>query len=382
MEIDQLPKIKSYSVVKIKSKKQISGFINLPWKIYKNYPHWIPPLKIEIKNKLNRDKHPFYRYGKVELFGVYNNNSELLCRCAAIVNPRHNKIYSENTGFFGLFECINDIEVAQLLMKEVKNYLAGFDCKKIIGPMNFTSNDEVGFLVNGFDDPPMIMSNYCPDYYNDLMISCKFRKEIDLLSYSAKSDHPFPEKYDRLLNRVISNNNVKLYPLDKKKITTQSEEICQLYNSSFKDNNGFVPPTQEEMKEFTNTFVTFADPKLIWIAKVDDNPVGCLLALPNINEILGDVNGKLFPIGILKIHLNRKKIRSIRVLVLCVDPKYRGRGIESLLISKCRQRIIEAPYPTSEFSMVLENNYQMRRILERIGFKLCKRYRIYSTEIL
>lgn len=356
-------------------------FIELPWKIYHGDPRWVPPLLRDEQDRLDPRKNPFFEYGKVTLLGVRNRKRELVGRVATVLNPVHQQLHQEATGFFGLFECINQVEAAQTLMQAVKDYLRKSHCTHIAGPVNFNTNEESGFLVEGFDDSPMILCNYCPNYYAVLMVTCGFEKAMDLLSYGARIDHSFPEKYSRVLKKVAANTAITARPFNRRRTSEDIATIREIYNDSFKKVWGFVPLSSSEAEAMGKKFLPFSDDELVRIAYYKNRPVAVILALPDVNEVLKTLNGRLFPFGILKFLAQRRRIRGVRVVVLGVLPQYRMMGIEALLIHQVHARMLVNGYRHAEFSVVNENNMKMRNLLSALGFQPIKRYRIYRAAI-
>jgi GNAT superfamily N-acetyltransferase len=370
-----------YYTLEINSDRDLRKFIKLPWNIYRDYPKWIPPLIGEMQRKVNPGKNPFFEYGQVKFFGVFNEFHEMVGRIAAIFNPVHRYIYRESAGFFGLFECINSIDVARRLLTAVSKHLSKFGCTHLTGPVNFNTNDESGLLIEGHDESPMLMCNYSPPYYAQLLLACGFSKVMDLLSYGGKLGHVFPQKYLDVLNKVTAKNGIHVRNFNRNRFLQEIATIREIYNGSFKDVWGFVPLSSSEAEAMGKNFISFSDDELVWIAEYKNKPAGFILALPDVNEILKDLNGRLFPFGIVKFLLRRRQICGVRVIVLCVLPPFRSMGVETLLIHRVHQRILSGGYQRAEFSVVNENNIRMRNILETFGFHLTKRYRIYQARI-
>lgn len=370
-----------YCASEISTDRDLRGFIKLPWRIYRNYPKWIPPLIIEMKHKLDPRKNPFFEYGQVKLFGVCNEFHEMVGRIAAIFNPVHCDIYRESTGFFGLFECINSVDVARRLFTTANEYLSKFGCTHLAGPVNFNTNDESGLLIEGFDESPTLMCNYSPPYYAQLLSACGFVKVMDLFSYEGRLGHIFPQKYSDVFKRVSEKSEVNVRPFNRNQFSQEITTIREIYNGSFRDVWGFLPLSSSEAEAMGKNFISFSDDELVWIAEFENKPAGLILALPDVNEILKNINGRLLPFGIFRFLLRRRHIRGVRVIVLCVLPLFRSKGVETLLIHKVHQRILSGGYQRAEFSVVNENNIRMRNILETFGFHLTKRYRIYRAPI-
>jgi GNAT superfamily N-acetyltransferase len=356
-------------------------FLRVPRRIYDGHSPWIAPLDHEIKRKLNPARNAFFRYGELTMFVAYDEAGRPCGRAAAIVNPWHRKLHKERTGFFGLFESLNNPKTAQALLQSVTDILVRAGCDRVLGPVNLTTNDESGFLFEGYDEPPTFMCNYCPSYYHSLMSACGFHKAIDTLSYMARHGHTFPEKYYRIVKRLEGNPRIAIRRFRKAAAKDDILDIADIYNKSFRETWGFVPMSQDEAIELGQSLTPIADYDLIWIASFDGKPVGAILGFPDINEILGKLDGRLFPFGFLKLAFGRKKIQGMRIAALGVLPGFRNRGIETILIHKVHERVHTRPYLRSEFSVVLEKNLAMRNLLERFGFTPCRRFRLYTKEI-
>jgi len=342
---------------------------------------WVSPLEREIRRKLNPADNAFLEYGEVTAFVACDDTGRPIGRVVAIINPWHEKMHGERAGFFGFFECIDDVATAMELFRSATEILMRAGCDRMIGPVNLTTNDESGFLLEGYDESPTFMCNYCLPYYHELMSACGFHKAIDTLSYLGWHGHTFPEKFYRILKRIEKETGIAIRRFNKKTAKADILTIANIYNRSFRETWGFVPISQEEAIQFGQSLIPIADFDLIWIASCKGEPAGAILGLPNINEILGNLNGRLFPLGILKLILNRKKIRGMRVAALGVVPEFRNRGIETILINKVRERVEGRPYGYAEFSVVLENNLPMRNLLEKFGFTQSRRFRLYMKEL-
>jgi GNAT superfamily N-acetyltransferase len=364
-----------------RNKREFREFLKVPFRIYDRESPWVAPLHSEVRSKLNPTENSFFEFGRVHLFMAYDDNDRACGRIAAIVNPEHEKIHGEKRGFFGLFECVNDGVVAQELFNAVFQTLRATGCDSILGPVNLSTNDESGFLLEGYDQRPTFMCNYCPSYYHDLMIGCGLDKAMDTLSYEAWHGHSFPDKYYRIVKRVEANPRVSVRRFSKAAAHEDALIIAKVYNAAFCDTWGFVPLSDGEAVELTERLLPIADLDLIWIAMVDDKPVGAILAFPDINEILAKLNGRLFPFGFLHFLFGLRKISGMRVAALGVIPAYRSRGIESVLAHRVHQRIHNRPYLRSEFSVVMENNQPMRNLVVAYGFTPCRRFRLYQRDI-
>ena len=359
----------------------ISEFLALPRRIYSRDSPWVAPLLTEQRRKFNPTSNPFFKYGNVQLFVANNADEHPVGRIAAIFNPHHQEVHGQPAGFFGSFECTNDVTVARQLFDRVQEALSRQGCDEILGPVNLTTNDESGFLIEGYGERPTFMCNYCPGYYHELVRACGFEKAVDTLSFMAWHGHPFPDKYYRLIKRFEANPRLRIKRFDKKSAKDDILTIAGIYNESFHDTWGFVPMSDEEAMELGRGLVPIADPDLVWIAFCDDRPAGAILGFPDINEILAHLNGRLLPFGFLRFLFGQRRIQGMRVAALGVTPECRSLGIETLLIHKVHQRVHTRPYQRSEFSVVMENNHRMRNLLERFGFTCTRRYRLYRKRM-
>jgi ribosomal protein S18 acetylase RimI-like enzyme len=356
-------------------------FVRLPRALYSGNSSWVPPLLREVHFKLDTRRNPFFRYGSMRAFVAYDNAGKPCGRICAIINPYHQELHGEPTGFFGMFECIDNVEVAQLLVNAAQAYISAAGYTTLLGPVNYSTNEESGFLLNGFDRPPTFMCNYCLPYYHDLMLACGFEKAIDTLSYETAHGHPFPKKYERVLSRVRENRRVTVRRFDKKHADRDMAVIREIYNESFRDTWGFVPLSEGEAQVLGKNLLSFADFDLVWIGYFDDRPVGAILGFPDLNEVLKHLNGRLFPFGFVRLLTGLRSIQGMRVAAFGVLPKYRSLGIETLLIYQVHQRINNRPYRRAEFSVVMEDNHRMRQLLEAIGFTLSRRFRLYQKAV-
>ena len=371
----------AYRPIEINTKQLKRKFLDLPEIIYKDYPSWVPPLDVEMKDRIDPRKNPFFEYGKVTLWGVLNNKNHLIARGAAILNPRHNKKHNDKTGFFGLFECINDTEAASCLFDRIKKELKEWTCDKMVGPVNFTTNDESGFLIKGFDSMPAFMTNYSPPYYRDLMESLGFKKEVDLYSYKWDFRHQYPPLFKKIIARLEKNSSMKIRRINRKELTKELAIIREVYNTSFSHVWGFVPITEKEAEEMGKAFTLFADDDLILFAEYNNKPIGFCLTLPDMNEVIKSIGGRLFPFGIIRLLRKRKKVKKARNLVLCVHPDYRMSGAAPYLVYKTHKNGIKNGYTTCEVAVVLELNHKVRSLLEKLQFKIIKEYRLYQSPL-
>jgi ribosomal protein S18 acetylase RimI-like enzyme len=370
-----------YWVVEINTRALHRKFINLPRKIYGGDPNWVPPLKLLERQHLSPKHNPFLKYGRIGLFGVLDESGEMAGRVVAISNPAHNRIHDPKDGFFGMFECIKDLEVARLLMGEVEKVMVGWGLNNLIGPVNFTTNDERGFFIDGHDSPPTFMTNYCHRYYQNFMEELGYRKLEDLHAYTWKIGHAFPERFETMSERVSGNPGISIRKFRREEMKTEMKTVQSIYNQSFQGLRGFVPLNKDEVKQMAWGFRIFADYDIILFGEYKGEPVGFCLTLPDINGILPDLKGRLFPFGYWKLKRQLSSLKKIRLMVIGILPGYRNRGIVLLLIRQLVEEAVKKGYETCELSVITESNQKMKGLVEALGFQKAKKYRIYSKKI-
>jgi GNAT superfamily N-acetyltransferase len=376
-------KNKEITIKKVETRKDLLDFIKLPWKIYKDYKYWVPPLISEKKAFFNPQVNPFYRHAEVVLF-LAEKNGEIAGRIAGIVNHKHIETHQEKAGFFGFFEVIEDFEVAKRLLDKVKDWLKSRGMEIMRGPMNFSVNDEIGFLLEGFDSPPVFMMSYNPKYYLEFMERYGMVKAKDLYAFYMDKNNRPPERFIRIAEKIRQRENIVVRKLNLKDFDTEIEKIKKIYNLAWSKNWGAVPMTDEEFEHLARDFKKIVDPDLVFIAEVDGEPAGFSMALPNINQLLIKLNGRLFPFGIFKllwytrIH---KVIDGIRILTMGVIHKYQKRGIDTTFYIGTYLNAEGKGYRWAEMSWNLEDNFLINHALETFGAKLYKKYRIYEVKI-
>lgn len=371
-------------MIKIKpvvSQSELKAFIMLPFELYKDHPNWVPPLIAEQHKFFNPKKNPYYKHSEVMLF-LAEEDGKPVGRISAHSNTQHNKEHNENIGFFGFFECRKNPVVAKALIDTAYewNRYRGFTAMR--GPMNFSVNQECGLLVKGFEHPPYVMMTYNPAYYQELLEGCGMQKVMDMYAYYCYKDS-IPERVERMAGLIEKRSGVQIRSLskDKKKLKEDIETVFQIYTKAWEYNWGNVPMTEAEFHHIVAELLPIADPDLIFIASIDGKPAGFSLALPNYNEVLKAMNGKVNPYTILKALWAKKKISSARVLTMGVIKEFQNRGIDTLFYYYSYKNGIPKGLVHGEFSWVLENNTMMIRVAEMLDAQINKVYRIYDRQI-
>jgi len=359
-------------------------FIKFPWKIYKGDDNWVPPLIFDVRNNLNTNKNPFFRHAKAEFWLAYKDGKPA-GRISGIINHNHNKQYNDKTGFFGFFESIDDKNVSNRLFDTVGEFLRNEGMDTMRGPINLSTNDEVGLLIDGFDTPPVIMMTYNPKYYIDLIEHYGFEKAKDVYAYktdkSIADNKPVMDKLKRISDIVQKKENIKIRKIDIEDFENELLRVKEIYNNAWIENWGFVPMTDEEFTHIAKIFKQIIDKDLVYFAEVNGKPVGFSLALPDWNIVFKKLNGRLFPFGIIKFLLNRKKIDRIRIITMGIMKEYHRKGIEAVFIKDTILIGIEKRYNKADISWILEDNIPMIQTAEKLDLIRYKTYRIYDKKV-
>lgn len=371
-------------VYEAESSAQRKSFIQFPLKLYRDDPNYVAPLVVERKDFFDTKRNPFYRSAKVKLF-LCERDGELVGRIATCINYRHNSYHEEKTGFFGFFDTINDQEVATQLLKVAMISLKQENMDRMRGPMNFSTNHECGFLVEGYDSPPVVMMTYNKPYQVELAENFGLSKVMDLLAYWLRKDTGMPERYKRVVSKLRERSGVTVRAINMSRYDEEISRIKDVYTSAWSRNWGFVPMDDDEFSYMAKDMRQIIEPDLVLIAESDGKPVGFCLALPDINQVLIRLKGRLFPFGLFRLiwHTKiRKTINSARIVTFGVVPEFQKRGVDSLMFVEVYSRGVASGFESAELSWILETNDLMRRGAEQMGAELYKRYRIMEIPLV
>jgi hypothetical protein len=367
-------------ILTVKTRSDIGNFIDLPWEIYKDNSLWAPPLKSHMRRLLNPSKHPFWKFSERELY-LARRGSETVGRIAAIVDGNHNQYHNEKMGVWGFFECRNDFEAAAELFKAVESWAREKGMTFLRGPLNPSMNYECGMLIEGFEQAPTIMMPYNPPYYMELIDSNGFEKEKDLITlWFNEWDQP-SARLQRLARRLKRNNRMTIRPLNLKNLNEEIKLFNSIFNECWAENWGFVPMTDEEMRESVKDLPKIADPDLIYFTYYDDDPAGVAMILPDATPLLRRLNGRLGPIGLIKLALHRKEIRGLRGIVWGYKKRYQRLGAALMAWDHGYRKFREKGYKYCELGWNLEDNRGINRLDTEIGGTINKRYRIYRKDL-
>jgi len=364
-------------IVTVQDKQSWREFVDLPYRLYRNHPYWVPPLRMAQKEMLDTRKHPFYAHADMQCF-LARRDGQVCARVAAIVDRNFNAFHEEQAGAFGFFESIDDVAVARAVMEAARTWLRERGVQVIRGPLNPSTNYECGLLVEGFDSSPSVMMTYNPPSYPKMLEAVGLRKAKDLLAYWSTPGAVNGARIERVAGRAAGAQGVAIRTIRMREFAQELDRIWNLYNSAWTRNWGFVPMTREEFLHVAAEMKQILKPDLALIGEVDGRAVGFALALPNINQALKHAGGRLFPLGLVKILYHQRLINELRVLLLGVVEEYRTTGVAAGFYAELIRNARRMGYGHSEMSWILEDNVLMNRSLEAMGARKYKTYRIYE----
>jgi hypothetical protein len=368
-------------VIPVRSQGRLKAFIELPWSIYRSDPNWIPPIKASMARFLDPDRHPFWSFAQRELF-LAMRGSDAVGRIAAIVDNSYNTYHKERMGVWGFFECANDPEVAVGLFSAAEKWVRNKGMEFLRGPLNPSTNYEVGMLVQGFDSPPSLGMTYNPPYYVELVHFSGFKKEKDLLAFLIPRSFSPPDWAVSLAQRIATKGEITIRKATAPYLDAEVDLLTRIYNECLAHNWGFVPMTVEEMRDSVKEMLPFVDMDLTFFVLYKDVAVGVCLILPDISPLLRRFNGRLGLGALIKKYRYWSEIKGLRGVIFGVKEKYRQMGVPYVafdyLIETLRKK---EKYQYLELGWNLEDNHAINRLYEEGGFMPHKRYRIYRKEL-
>lgn len=371
-------------VTPVRGGSEVTAFIRFPYSIYKGDPNWVAPLEMERRDFLNPRKNPFFDFGEVELF-LARRGGQVVGRIAAVKDPRYNEFHGTKWGFFGLFECINDVGVARALLDAAERWARERGFESLVGPMNFSTNAECGLLVEGFDKPPAVLMTYNPAWYGALFEACGFGKAKDLFSWELSASATPPEKVVRIAEKIRVREGITVRHVRLKDFDAEVQRIKDIYNAAWEKNWGFVPMTEAEFDHMAKEMKAIVRPELLLIAEVKGEPVAFSMTLPDGNEAIKAANGRLttfgLPIGLVKLVLASRRIRRLRLVTLGIKEGYRRRGLDAILYLDTIRTAKALGYEGGEIGWTLEDNHLVNRAIESMGGTKSKTYRLYQRAL-
>jgi hypothetical protein len=367
----------------VEGRQVLRQFIQLPWSLYTGDPAWVPPLLVERREHLS-SRNPFFDHARYRAWVAYRDKKPV-GRISAQIDRLHLERYQDATGFFGLLEAEDDPEVFRTLLHTAQTWLQSQGMRRILGPFNLSINQECGLLVEGFDTPPMVMMGHARPYYAGRLEEQGYEKAKDLLAYRNSVDFTLSPAMESLLGRVAKR--VQVRSLRRNRFPEELRILQDIFEDAWSNNWGFVPFTEREFQHVGQMLRLLVHEDFVQIAEVDGEPAAMIVAFPNVNEAIHDLNGRLFPWNWLKL-LWRLKVRhpsTLRVPLMGVRKRYQnsrvGAALALLVIVAAREPAVKRGIRQAELSWILEENTGMRNIIESLGGTVYKRYRIYGKEL-
>ena len=360
--------------------KDATAFMDVWWKIYAKDAHWVPPLRFERKTFFNPAKNPYFKQATIQLFMAYRDG-EAVGTISAQVDHGYQKV-EDKVGFFGFFEFVDDEAVARALLDAAVDWLRGQGMTRAMGPFNFNTNHECGLLVDPFDSDPLVMMVWNPPYYRTIYEKLGLSKAKDLYAYWMDNDGPCPGRIADLSDRFMKRHpEVKIRGMNMSEFDAEVERVHAIYNSAWEDNWGFVKMTDDEFKYMAHGVKEMLDARYCFMAEIDGKPVAFSITLPDYNQVVKPMNGRLFPFGWWHFLTRRSKVDQIRVFTLGIHKDYQRLALGAPLYKHTWDAGVQNKVKGAEASWILEDNHRMRGALEKLGAKIYKTYRIYQQEI-
>jgi hypothetical protein len=368
-------------IEQVEGRRGVSRFVDVAWKVNAGRnPPWVPPLRAVVRDLLDARRNPFYREAERALF-VAVRDGRAVGRVAAIENRWHNRYHQDRVGFFGFFECVEDSEVATGLLGEAESWLSERGLGPVRGPMSPSMNHECGLLVDGFEEPPVLMTPWNPAYYADLLEGAGYKKVQDTLGYyiPAGDQLAVPDRVRKLAERTIRRTKVTFRELDAAILKQEAHKVLDLYVDAWSGNWGFVPPSWDEFWHTAKDLKSVLAPGFSFVAEIDDEIVGFMMIARDLNRILRRIpSGRLWPWNVVRLLTGLPKVLSGRIVLLGLRSEYRNRGLFPLFAYEAARRAMEMEAEGAEASWILDDNEGLTAPLQAMGLEPYKRWRIYE----
>ena len=373
----------SVEIRHVTTRRDLNTFVHLPWAIYRNHPLWVPPLKFDVRNRLDRAKNPFFEHAEAEYFLAFRDGDPV-GRITAHYDRNFNRFHNNEWGMFGWFEARDDPLVAGALLDAAEEWLRDRKRDRMVGPLSFSTNDQdAGLLVDGFDREPLILNQWTQPYYPALLEGAGLTKAMDLYMWELWVDdrasvHP---AIVRMAEEVKTKHGIDVRGMRKRDLRAEVDRFLEVYNEAWERNWGFVPLTDEEVRHYAKELKPILDENWAFIAEKEGETVGAALTLPDYNKVLKHLNGRLLPIGWAKALYWRRKINRVRVFALGVKAKHQHTGVAAKLYTEHFDSAARTPQKGGEMGWILETNKSMNRAMEGMGGKIVSTYRLFEKEL-
>ena len=385
MAVETSGKTMKVEVRPVVGRSDLNTFIKLPWRLYRNERNWVAPLLMDVKKRLDQKKNPFFKHTEAQYFLAWRDG-QAVGRISAHIDRNLNEFQDNEWGLWGWFECEDDPEAARALLAAAEAWLRERGRDRMVGPMDFTTNDEIGVLVEGHERPPIILCPWHHPYYQRLFEQdIGVAKAMDLYMWSLyvdKREKVHPAIWEAA-DKLESEHGIVCRNFRKKDLQAEVTRFLEVYNAAWERNWGFVPLTEEEVRHYAKDLGPVLDENWAMVAEKKDTGevVGAALTLPDFNQVLAKMNGRLLPFGWITALRERKKIDSVRVFALGVKPEYQHTGVAARFYQMHFDAAESTPQKGGEMGWILETNKPMNRAMEGMGGKIVRRYRVYEREL-
>ena len=370
----------------VRDKADLRTFLDVPFKVFRDDPAWIAPLYLERRDHMSRKSNPFFQHAEAELFVAFKG-AEPVGRISAQINRLHLDRYGDATGQFGFLDAVDDAEVFAALTRAAGDWLKDRGMVRMTGPMSFSINDETGLLIDGFDTPPRVMMGHARPWFSTHLEALDFAKVKDVLAYDYDGRTPLPRVMQVMLDKAYASGDLEVRPLSKKNLTRDLSIIIEIFNDAWSDNWGFVPMTSEEITALGNNLKMLVGGDYISIASWRGSPAAMAVTLPDINQWVKGLNGRLLPLGWAQVlwHLFARSPEAVRMPLMGVRRSFHGQPLGATLalaaIEAVRKAHLARGTERAELSWILEDNWPMRRMLDALGANPYKTYRVYELAL-
>jgi hypothetical protein len=364
-------------------------FVDLPYRLHRDNPNWVPPLRRDVRQILDPRRNPFFDHGEA-CFWLAWRNGDVVGRISAQINRLHLETHGDGTGHFGCLEAVDDATVFAALLGAAEDWLRAREMRQMVGPYSLSINDELGILVDGFLTPPMVGMTYCPPYYAERIAAAGYAKAKDVYAlelHATATKNSRMAEFERIVAPLCETGRISLRTLNRAKFAEDLRSAIDIYNDAWRGNWGFVPVTEREAGLLIKQLAPVLPEQAVVFALADGELAGMGVGLPNMNELTADLRGRLLPLGWLKLlwRLRFRRPRTARLILLGLRQRYRssalGTAILGLLASELVRGMQLLNVEMIEFSWVLEDNKVALDNSRAIGAEIAKTYRLFGKAL-
>ena len=366
----------------VRTRREVTAFVRLPWRIHPPGSPWVPPLVSEQRRTLDRRRNPFFAHAEAEYLLAWRGG-EPVGRVSAHVDRRLDAWRGTRWGLWGFFECRDDVEAAHALLTAAETWLRERGCDRMVGPMDFSVHGPCGLLVEGHALAPQLLEPWHPPYYRALVEGWGMATAVDTLKWEQRLDDRarLLPAIERLAERLGPDHGVRIRRMERRRLGDEVRRFAHVYEAAWGDQWGFAPPTEAELRRYARDLRPVLDPDWALLAERDGEPVGVALALPDYNQVLARLDGRLLPLGWLRALWARRRIDEVRILALGVVPELRHAGVAAGLYVELFRTAARSRMRRAEAGWILETNEDMNRAMEAVGARVVKRHRFYEKAL-